>query len=61
MFKQRMRKKTLQHLPLWFAFTYLVVFSLVACGSSGGPGLSPTANHPRDAISNTGTIQGDKC
>ena len=43
MFKQRMRKKTLKHLPLWFAFTYLVVFSLVACGSSGGPGPSPTA------------------
>jgi hypothetical protein len=43
MYKQRMRKKTLKHLPPWFAFTYLVVFSLVACGSSGGPGPSPTA------------------
>ncbi len=43
MFKQRMRKKTLKYSPLWFAFICLVVFSLVACGSSSGPGPSPTA------------------
>lgn len=42
MFKQWMRKNTLRHPLLWFAFTCLIALSLVACGNSSDSGLSPT-------------------
>jgi hypothetical protein len=45
-FKPQMRMKALKHPSLWFAFACLTVFSLVACGSSGGSGPSPTATVP---------------
>ncbi len=45
-FKLQMRKKALKHPSLWSVFACLVVFSLVACGSSSGPGPSSTATVP---------------
>ena len=67
MFKQRMRKKTLKHLPLWFVFTFLAVF-LVACGSNGGPGSSPPSATPApfkvtsvDLAVNPTSIAGRSC
>ncbi|HYL42754.1 MAG TPA: hypothetical protein VEU97_05160, partial [Ktedonobacteraceae bacterium] len=67
MFKQRMHKKTLKRLPLWFVFTFLVVF-LVACGSNGGPGSSPPSATPApfkvtsvDLAVNPASIAGRSC